>query len=272
MPILNLAKLKPGDILLESGMPKIASNTGTENQRFGHASLVLNQLIFIHSPGPGERVSLGAFHVSTWSDATGQRILGHKIADPAKLLRPFDTPDTSLLIGRVAWELGFPYANIEKLKALIDLSSEGRELLDSKVVADFFERTRRKVEVASDGRSCGELVARILFPEGPAEISPNTLGELDGLTPVVDAITDEFGFSEREADPVEEKVNDLLARYDQMLTRNLWTRVKTFIGKEMADEDIRALAADIEQALIASQTNNSKIILDIDRIAKSLFC
>lgn len=162
MRLLNLNSLRIGDIILETGDPRVAAATGGP---FGHASVALGRLVRIEA-GKQSGVEINAFPLVGFRRG-GERVVGMLI-DPDEDLAVFrkrTTVDEGEVIGEAIWEGGRRYS-VAKLLDLKDLKPAVRDRLAGRV-------TRASGE-ESEARFCSEVVARILGL-GTTNVSPNAL-------------------------------------------------------------------------------------------------
>jgi hypothetical protein len=181
MRVLLLCQLRPGDIILETGVPRIAAAGGG---LFGHASVALGQLIKIEA-GKDSGVELNPFDFVVYRKGE-RRMLGVAI-EPAEnvcVLRRREALDEGTIRGEALWEAGRAYS-VPKLLELSDLPQATRMRLD-RILKSMPEAEPVSVR---EGRFCSEVAARILRLSNTT-VSPNALANAPELKPVKAAIVD----------------------------------------------------------------------------------
>ena len=181
MRVLLLCRLQPGDIILETGIARIAAAGGGP---FGHASVALGRLAKIEA-GKGTGVELNPFEFVTYSNGE-RRVVGVPITSSEKVcvFRRKEPLDIGTIRGEALWEAGRAYS-VPKLLELQDLPQPTRERLERKLTQ---EGTLDLVE-EKEGRFCSEVAARVLQLRKTI-VSPNTLANASELEPVGEAVID----------------------------------------------------------------------------------
>ncbi|QCO00046.1 hypothetical protein D3093_32790 (plasmid) [Azospirillum argentinense] len=258
MPLIDLALLEPGDVILEEGA--LRGKAGP----YGHASVALGKLVRLHALGIGERSTVEAFDLEIWErdggDARGgDTLIALRIDGPAQVLRRTPVPDLTSLVAEAQWEAGFAYADYEKLSKL-NLPLKLREAL---------EKGRRRLEQrmvqsanpsTPDGRTCGELVARMLdLPV--TELLPSELAQHPQLTPMPALIHDESAWTPVGKPDILGSIQNALAAYHHDTSREAWAQVLTEADQRRdttappIDEDAAALDR-IEIEMVAKLEEN----------------
>lgn len=267
MPILELAMLETGDVLLQSGNKKIARHTGTAALPYSHASLIFGRLAIVHAPGPGKIVCLEALDLTTWTKGE-EEIVGHRIDGAALIRRPKRSIDETGIVVGIEMESGRPYANAAKLSRIADLSATARAALQSgwadKVLA---HRARHGEAVAADGLSCAELVSRILNVGTADGASPNALATDPEFTTVTAAVHDEDGWTAGPPHPAATELRSLVSSYDNTLSPHLMAELDEATGDELRWERVLDLQAKVMQKMEAQASWNIHVLNEIETLS-----
>lgn len=176
MRILQLDRLQPGDVILETGAEKAATATGGP---YGHAALAIGKLFKIEAD-LGVGVVCRPFELSAFYRGD-RRIVGVPVTGDMVVKRRNGGVNVGEVQGRALLEAGRDY-HIANALDLPDLSPEVRGALTEKL------RGRRSLP-NSDKRICSEVIAHILSL-GDKRVSPNGLANAPELDTVDDAIVE----------------------------------------------------------------------------------
>ncbi len=181
MRVLLLRRLRPGDIILETGDPRVAAAGGG---LFGHAAVALGRLVKIEA-GKESGVELNPFDFVAYRRGE-RRIVGIPI-EPGEnvcVLRRKQPLDDGTIRGEALWEAGRAYS-VPKLLELPDLPQIQRKLLERKLG----QMQSPDLNGVNEGRFCSEVAAKVL-QLAETIVSPNTLADAPELEPVIEAIVD----------------------------------------------------------------------------------
>ncbi len=258
--MVDLGKLRLGDVLLERGEDRLARNTGKTVHRFGHASLVLGPLVRIHAQKAGEPAVLEPLIPTRWlRRPDGDIILAALVPDDAAVMRLRSTVIDTIVLAEAQWLAGQPYAALEKLARLPNLSDRLQKFLRSPAAARLaIDAQRSAVPPSSTGLSCGELAAGALFGVEP-NFSPNDLFEHADLVEVRDAVCAEDGWHCEGEHEQADEVRELIAGYEQDTAPRLWEQVEA-IGPDSSPSERDALAARVDRELEKAVKRNYAIL------------
>lgn len=274
--LLDLAAVHPGDVLLEEGMAAVANKTAIGGNAFGHASLALGRLVRIHALGAGEASSVQLFDIATWRRRmNGEVIVAARVDRPAAILRPRFTVTEGDLYSEAQWEAGYPYADREKLARLNGIPTLYKALLTSPVGAQMLARvTRGNVTPTTDGRSCGELVARILHLQKP-EVTPNRLAQEASLQVVDGVLFDADEFEIIGIPRHKKELDRTILNYEQDSSRWAWQRLLEEAEKRRSNPDAVLEDSDfidwLDNELVGTLTNNASVLAEIRSLEDCVF-
>lgn len=269
MPILKLAELQTGDVLLEPGDDTIAQETGLPGDRFGHASLVVTRLLRIEAPGPGGAVQIDPFAIEVWECDNKPRVTGVFVEDGSVVLRPKASPDAANIVAEAQWEGGYGYADIAKLKTLKGLTDRAKNLLNNQRAQSMLTgKIRGPVPLERGGRSCGELVARVLFSDGEVMLTPNGLYRDPRLRQLGGVIIDDGGWQRIAPPPEADELKTIFKHYNQRVARDTW---QDLIAATAPRRSKKKIAAEIERLVDERLTSNLQLIMQANCLADKLF-
>lgn len=174
--ILQLDKIKPGDVILETGIPKIGEATGGP---YGHAALALGRLVKVEADLKGG--VLFAPFVFTAYRRENERVVGVLVQDDDMVVLRRNPPlDLAELDARALLEAGRRYS-LAKAMDLKDLAPDKRMEL-----AEALKGWRAISD--PEGRICSEVVAQALKLADKL-VSPNMIAKAPELRSVEDAMT-----------------------------------------------------------------------------------
>jgi hypothetical protein len=269
MPLVDLGKLKLGDVLLERGDETLARNTGKTVHRFGHASLVLGPLVRIHAQKAGKPAVVEPLIPTHWRRrADGDIIVAVLVPDAAAVMRPRGTVIDTTVVAEAQWLAGQPYAALEKLARLPNLSDRLQTFLQSPAAARLASAAQHKpVPPSAAGLSCGELVASALLGVD-SNLSPNDLFEHSDLMEIQDAVYPEDGWECEREDEHAKEVREVIAKYEQNTAPRLWAQAEA-IGPDSSPSDRDALAARLERELEEALKRNFAILGQLGDLASA---
>ena len=181
MRVLLLCRLQPGDIILETGDPRIAAAGGG---LFGHAAVALGRLVKIEA-GKESGVELNPFDFVAYRNGK-RRMVGIPI-EPSEnvcVLRRKKPLDNGTIRGEALWEAGRAYS-VPKLLELPDLPQMQRRRFERKLG----QMQAPDADDVREGRFCSEVAAKVLQLRKTI-VSPNTLANAPELEPVMDSVVD----------------------------------------------------------------------------------
>jgi hypothetical protein len=181
MRVLLLDQLRPGDIILETGDPRIAAAAGMS---FTHAAIALGRLVKIEA-GKECGVVLNPFDFVSYRDGT-RRFAGvpFDAGESVRVLRRKAPLDEGTMRGEAIGEAGRAYS-VPKLLELPDLPESLRKRLQRK-----FERMPAPDTAdVREGRFCSEVAAKILQLR-EAIVSPDGLASASELEAVGAAVAE----------------------------------------------------------------------------------
>ena len=181
MRVLLLDQLRPGDIILETGDPRIAAAAGMS---FTHAAIALGRLVKIEA-GKECGVVLNPFDFVSYRDGT-RRFAGvpFDAGESVRVLRRKAPLDEGTMRGEAIWEAGRAYS-VPKLLELPDLPESLRKRLQRK-----FERMPAPDTAdVREGRFCPEVAAKILQLRETI-VSPDGLASASELEAVGAAVAE----------------------------------------------------------------------------------
>lgn len=241
MRILQLDRLRPGDVILETGAGKAADATGGP---YGHAALAIGKLVKIEA-GLGEGVVCRPFELSAYRRGD-RRVVGVPITGDMVVMRRKREVDVGELQGRALLEAGRFY-HIANALDLSDLSPEMRDKLTETL------RGRRGVP-DPEKRICSEVIAHILSL-ADRKVSPNGLATAPELDAIEDSITElendwTIDPTDTATDVLAEKVSEIepgLAR--RAMDRAIEAVAPVKRGEATVDEAADQLAAVFDEEL-----------------------
>lgn len=261
MILLDLSKLRPGDVILEGGDASVARATGGD---FGHAAIAVGRLVRLEAVGKHTNVQFAPFDFQAFSDGT-RRIVGPVYSDGVVRVRRMNGADAGKITGEAIWEAGRNYS-IRKAEALPDLTRAGRRLLKSAIdlspPADDVE-----------GRFCSEVVARVLgFRD--SSISPNELATRPELVDVPEALRplDERIWKRMPLDGARTAVERYLAGITLGRAASLMEAANTAVQAtpEESDDRIRRAADEIEATTAEALTKDITQLRAIEALEESI--
>lgn len=173
--ILQLDKLLPGDVILETGIQKIGEATGGP---YGHAALALGCLVKLEAD-LSEGVVFAPFAFTAYRRAN-ERVVGVPLQDDEVVVLRRNPPlDLAKLDAKALLEAGRRYS-LAKAMDLTDLAPDKRMELAAAL------KGRRAIS-DPEGRICSEVVAQALELADKL-VSPNKLRVARELSPVKDVI------------------------------------------------------------------------------------
>jgi hypothetical protein len=228
MRVLLLCRLRPGDIILETGDPRIAAAGGG---LFGHAAVALGRLVKIEA-GKESGVELNPFDFVAYRSGE-RRIVGIPI-EPTEnvcVLRRKHPLDEGTIRGEALWEAGRAYS-VPKLLELPDLPQTQRRLLERKLG----QMQAHGSEDVREARFCSEVAAKVLqLPK--TIVSPNTLANAPELEPVIEAIVDLNGdWTEAGSDASLATIGAMLAQVRVGLAELGLSELRAAAGRILATE------------------------------------
>jgi hypothetical protein len=255
MSIIKAKPLRPGDVLLESGNPKIAA--GAEGGVFGHASLAVTRLTWM-------QVGLRAIMLQARPNARyrseSKTFIGFEI-DGAALVRRRHAPPTATDVwAAVTSELGRKYASRVKLQQIKDLTPEAIEAL-----AQPLDYVPESDDPLTPGRLCSEACA-VVLGLSQTLISPGALaatGELMDLPALVVPYAT-FVEAHPRSDELADLVNTISRRAAPRLSRALQACAERLEAGEDIDQD--AFLASIEAEFTDTVGTNSQLVREIEAL------
>jgi hypothetical protein len=265
MPIINLGKIEPGDVILERGHRSLAR--ATNHHLYGHASLALGRLVCIQA-GKDDGVLVEAFDAAVW-EKDGQRFIGIELEGNAEVRRPVTQPQRVDLVARAVAEAGRGYIDIAKLQGLSDLTASGKNLLQLAL-----DHPDYKPANPADlpGRFCSEVVARVLgMPD--VDISPNALAQQTNLRQVADAVVPSDGWHNVGRPNGLSEIMQRAQQFSNSIAPYAWTQLlQAANALKGANQATRAAAAQTIEAFVdQSLTSDIKTLNEIASLEKAVF-
>ena len=254
MSIIKAKPLRPGDVLLESGDPKIAAST--EGGVFGHASLAVTRLTWMQV---GLRaIMLQARPIARYRSGS-ETFIGFEI-DGALVRRRLAPPSATDVWAEVTSELGRRYASRVKLQQIKDLTPDAIEAL-----AQPLDHLLETDDPLAPGRLCSEACAVVL---GLSEtlISPGALALTDELMDPPGLVVPHATVIEAHprSDELAELVNTISRRAAPRLSRALQACAERLEAGEEIDRD--AFFASIEAEFTDTVGANSQLVRQIEAL------
>lgn len=253
MPLIDLSKLRPGDVILETGVPAIAD--GTVDGIYGHASVALGRLVRIQV-GKDSGVEAELFEVMEWSK-DGKRLVGCVISgDDVVVRRPKNAPCVQEIMARAMGELGRPYASAEQLSRVPDLTDVAKRLVERAI-----RRAREPEGVTLKGRYCSEVVA-VLLGLPNTELSPTALSRAPELEEIEDVIVPEIGWVKVGVPDGFSKLKARIGGIGQPIAES-WAAALAIIegGFDEADSEARGRFASELEKEVESRLKNALMAL-----------
>ncbi len=260
MPIVNLAVLMPGDVILERGLDAVAEYVGTEVRKYGHASVTINRLLRLEAQGPTKPARVAAFKLTQWHHRTTNEVaVGFFIPGEVLVRRAVSPPDEPSMLSEVNAEIGAEYASADKLAALPDLSLEGATLL--KRLYTNLSRKAGKSVGSPHGISCGELVARTLHLGDPEQYSPNSFALNERFETIEEALLDEKAWKKGKLSPNSNELRKLVSNlYPSTINKAVMELIRG-----------RKTLAEIEETVNRQMLINNATLMKIKVMQQEVF-
>jgi hypothetical protein len=255
MPILKASLLRPGDVVLETGEPKIAASAG--QGRFGHASLAISRLVWLEVGIMGVKLTACEFGHYEHDD---DRFIGIEIEDDCLVRRRLEPLSAVDVWSSTFAEIGRRYASRAKLLLTTDLTPAGAAQLQHPV-----RGLREHDDALAPGRFCSEAAAVVLGLDETL-ISPDGLANAADLVDVTDAVLDVALLVEPHARRAE--LANLVAAMSKRTVPNLSGAIQALTKRKKAggggptQEEADALEGQLNDAL----TSDAPLAVDIEKI------
>lgn len=252
MRIILLEKLKPGDVILESGDEKIGQAT---DGVFGHASLVLGRLIKIEA-GLHDGVVCSPFECKAFRRGE-QLLIGQPLddGDAIVVMRRKQAIASHEIKARALLEAGRRYSPAKAFD-LTDLTKQARVVLEARL------RGSRRIP-DREGRICSEVVAEVLqLPE--TIVSPNALASSTELQEVKDIILDVGDWSELPVRLDTDLVTKVAAIETGLARRAMKAAQDATEPVRRGEVPVAAAAAVLEEILDRDLRRSLKLLMEIE--------
>lgn len=252
MSIIKAKPLRPGDVLLESGDPKIAAST--EGGVFGHASLAVTRLTWMQV---GLRaIMLQARPIARYRSGS-ETFIGFEI-DGALVRRRLAPPSATDVWAEVTSELGRRYASRVKLQQIKDVTPEAIEALAQPL--DYVPETD---DPLTPGRLCSEACAVVLSLSDTL-ISPDALAAAAELVDMPALVVPQATFIA--AHPRSDELADLVNTISRRAAPRLSLALQACAARLKAGEDVDqdAALASIQAEFIDTVGTNSRLVREIE--------
>lgn len=255
MPIIKADLLRAGDVLLETGEPKIANSTALG--AYGHASLAVTRLMWLQVGPRG--VQLEARPINRYR-VGDELFIGFEVAGEALVRRRHAPPTATDVWTEVTSELGRKYASRVKLQRIEDLTPEAVEAL-----AEPLPLVPEADDPLTPGRTCSEASA-VVLGLSKTLISPNALALTDELIDLPALVISNAALIEPEprAPDLADRVNAIGRRAGPKLSKAMQDCAARLKAGE--DVDQAAFAAAIEAEFITALKANSKVVREIEAL------
>ena len=257
MSIIKLAKVRPGDVLLESGTPKIAGSGG--QGRFGHASLAITRTAWLQVGLDGVDVAVRT--LGQYQDAAP--FVGFEVEGDAMLRRRIKPPKSVDVWSHGFAEVGRAYASRAKLRETEDLNRVGERLL--REPSSYLLETD---DPLTPGRSCSEAAA-VVLGLSVTLISPNGLAATSALRTVSGAVATNATCPA--SHPRQNELDVLVAAMERTAVVDFAAGLSALAqstpsGATPPEDEVDALQAKLTAAL----RNNSELTRQIEAIEKEI--